>query len=361
LKWVYLNERRDFRRTIAADVEHVVLCRGEAQVSRGRKVSRRQFGMTAAAAAAASVLPQAPLLAQTAAPNVSANPWAQLGTMAARARQLGLATPRMSLGLTGGTAYNDTMPAVVDFIDHIKASAAASGAAKSDVDALLKQASALLMSINNAERAPKSQGDPGEQGVQLTPFTYESLRDEYLKLFDTCQINPAHRSQVAWYVGKLTDTDYDQSYDTVEDAVCIPWYFTGIVHAMEGSFNFDAHLHNGDPLEKKTVHVPAGRPPVWLPPSDWPSSAEDALTFEGYANQTDWSLAHTLFRMEAYNGFGSRRHGINTPYLWSFSNHYTKGKYVSDGKWDPSYVSTQCGGAVMLKALVESGKVSFPS
>jgi len=197
--------------------------------------------------------------------------------------------------------------------------------------------------------------------VQLTPFTYESLRDEYLKLFDTCQINPAHRSQVAWYVGKLTDTDYDQSYDTVEDAVCIPWYFTGIVHAMEGSFNFDAHLHNGDPLEKKTVHVPAGRPPVWLPPSDWPSSAEDALTFEGYANQTDWSLAHTLFRMEAYNGFGSRRHGINTPYLWSFSNHYTKGKYVSDGKWDPSYVSTQCGGAVMLKALVESGKVSFSS
>src|SRR5215470_7949626 len=116
------------------------------------------------------------------------------------------------------------------------------------------------MNINNAERAPKSQGDPGEQGVQLTPFTYESLRDEYLKLFDTCQINLAHRSQVAWYVGKLTDTDYDQSYDTVEDAVCIPWYFTGIVHAMEGSFNFDAHLHNGDPLEKKTVHVPAGRP-----------------------------------------------------------------------------------------------------
>src|SRR5262249_50761490 len=154
-----------------------------------------------------------PLLAQTAAPNVSANPWGQLGTMAARARQLGLTTPRMSLGVTGGTAYNDTMPAVVDFIDHVKASAAASNASKSDVDALLKQASALLMGINDAERAPKSQGDPGEQGVQLTQFTYESLRDEYLKLFDTCVVSSAHRSQVAWYVGKLTDTDYDQSYD----------------------------------------------------------------------------------------------------------------------------------------------------
>jgi lysozyme family protein len=279
--------------------------------------------------------------------------------MAAQARQLGLAVPRMSLGLTGGTAYNDTMPAVVDFIDHLKASAAAANAAPADVDALLKRASALLMTINNAERSPRV--EPTELGAQLSQFTFESLRDEYVSLFNSCVISDAHRAQVTWYVNKLTDTTYDKSYDTVEDAVCIPWYFVGIIHAMEASFNFDAHLHNGDPLDKKTVHVPAGRPLVWLPPTDWPSSAEDALTIEGFANQTDWSLARTLYRMEAYNGFGSRRKGINTPYLWAFSNHYTKGKYVSDGKWNPDYVSTQCGGAVMLKALITGGKAALPS
>jgi lysozyme family protein len=330
-------------------------------VSKGRTISRRQFG-AGAAAAAFSVLPTTSSLAQTGAvPAASANPWAQLGAIAARARQLGLGVPRLSLGLTGGTAYNEVMPAVVDFIDHLKASAASSNAAKSDVDALVKQASELLMTINNAERAPRSEGEPGEFGVQLTPYTFEALRDQYVSLFNSCVISDAHRAQVAWYVGKLTDSDYDESYDTVEDAICVPWYFVGILHAMEASFNFDAHLHNGDPLDKKTVHVPAGRPPVWLPPSDWPSSAEDALTLEGFANQTDWSLARTLYRMEAYNGFGSRRKGINTPYLWAFSNHYTKGKYVADGKWDPNYVSTQCGGAVMLKALLASGKMTLPS
>jgi lysozyme family protein len=265
----------------------------------------------------------------------------------------------MSLGLTGGTAYNDTMPAVVDFIDHLKASAAAANAAPADVDALLKRASALLMTINNAERSPRS--EPTELGAQLSQFTFESLRDEYVSLFNSCVISDAHRAQVTWYVNKLTDTTYDKSYDTVEDAVCIPWYFVGIIHAMEASFNFDAHLHNGDPLDKKTVHVPAGRPLVWLPPTDWPTSAEDAVTIEGFANQTDWSLARTLYRMEAYNGFGSRRKGINTPYLWAFSNHYTKGKYVADGKWNPDYVSTQCGGAVMLKALITGGKAALPS
>lgn len=323
----------------------------------GRVISRRQFGLGAAAAAA--VLPF-PALAQTAAPPaVSANPWGELGAIAAQARQLGLAVPRMSLGLTGGTAYNDTMPAVVDFIDHLKASAAAANAAPADVDALLKRASALLMTINNAERSPRA--EPSELGAQLSQFTFESLRDEYVSLFNSCVISDAHRAQVTWYVNKLTDTTYDKSYDTVEDAVCIPWYFVGIIHAMEASFNFDAHLHNGDPLDKKTVHVPAGRPLVWLPPTDWPTSAEDALTIEGFANQTDWSLARTLYRMEAYNGFGSRRKGINTPYLWAFSNHYTKGKYVADGKWNPDYVSTQCGGAVMLKALITGGKAALPS
>ncbi len=286
-------------------------------MKRGRVISRRQFG--AGAAAAAAVLPFR-ALAQTAAPTaVGANPWGELGAIAAQARQLGLAVPRMSLGLTGGTAYNDTMPAVVDFIDHLKASAAAANAAPADVDALLKRASALLMTINNAERSPRA--EPTELGAQLSQFTFESLRDEYVSLFNSCVISDAHRAQVTWYVNKLTDTTYDKSYDTVEDAVCIPWYFVGIIHAME----------------------------------------EDAVTIEGFANQTDWSLARTLYRMEAYNGFGSRRKGINTPYLWAFSNHYTKGKYVADGKWNPDYVSTQCGGAVMLKALITGGKAALPS
>jgi lysozyme family protein len=43
--------------------------------------------------------------------------------------------------------------------------------------------------------------------------------------------------------------------------------------------------------------------------------------------------------------------------LWSFSNHYTKGKYVSDGKFDPEAVSQQVGSALVLKRLVDRGAV----
>ena len=47
--------------------------------------------------------------------------------------------------------------------------------------------------------------------------------------------------------------------------------------------------------------------------------------------------------------------GVPTPYLWSFSNMYVKGKYVADHKFDPNAVSAQCGSALMLKSLQASG------
>jgi lysozyme family protein len=96
---------------------------------------------------------------------------------------------------------------------------------------------------------------------------------------------------------------------------------------------------------------------VWNSPNDWDSSAMDALTVEGFTGKTDWSLARVLCRWETYNGFGSRARGINTPYLWSFSTHYERGKFLSDRHWDPNLVSKQCGAAVMLRALVDAGQV----
>ena len=59
-----------------------------------------------------------------------------------------------------------------------------------------------------------------------------------------------------------------------------------------------------------------------------------------------------LYQLERYNGFGYRKRGLVTPYLWSFSNLYIKGKFVADGHFDPNAVSKQCGAALMLKAVL---------
>jgi hypothetical protein len=56
--------------------------------------------------------------------------------------------------------------------------------------------------------------------------------------------------------------------------------------------------------------------------------------------------------MERYNGFGYRAHGINSPYLWSYSNQYHAGKFVSDGVYSPTAVSGQCGAMPIFKSLM---------
>jgi lysozyme family protein len=187
---------------------------------------------------------------------------------------------------------------------------------------------------------------------------YADLRDEYRALFMTAELRPDREAMAQWHGAALRRAR--PRYEAVAGQVGVPWYFIGTIHALEASFNFRAHLHNGDfPLSARTRQVPAGRPLRWLPPSDWESSAIDAMRLMGFAGQSDWSLERTLHRLEAYNGFGYRRLGVPTPYLWSFSDHYDRGKFVADGRWSATARSQQCGAAVMLKLLAGEGGVEL--
>src|SRR6185503_10373839 len=85
-----------------------------------------------------------------------------------------------------------------------------------------------------------------------------------------------------------------------------PWYVVGVIHALESSLNFSAHLHNGDPLTARTVQVPAGRPPTGIPPFQWEESAIDALTLEAFPSVKLWTVERIAYQLEAYNGWGYR-------------------------------------------------------
>lgn len=142
----------------------------------------------------------------------------------------------------------------------------------------------------------------------------------------------------------------------------IPWYFIACAHYLECSFDFKKHLHNGDPLSGYTVRVPANRPKVGHgPPFTFEESAVDALKLKKFNEITNWNLPTVLRKLEAYNGFGYfKYHSINSPYLWSYSNQYTKGKYVSDGKFDAEAVSKQMGAAVILKRMEQRTLIYIP-
>ena len=199
---------------------------------------------------------------------------------------------------------------------------------------------------------------PPPKGTVNTSTRLADIAGEYDAMFAAMKIDPAKLADVDRLAKVLAS--FRSTYDLIEKQLRIPWHFVGLLHCMESSFNFGTHLHNGDSLMHRTVNVPAGRPSANVadPPFAWTTSAIDALTLKNFQTQTDWSIPAQLFRLEKYNGYGYRFKGRTSPYLWSFSDLYTKGKFVKDGVYDENAVSKQCGAAVVLKRLVQNGIVT---
>lgn len=193
--------------------------------------------------------------------------------------------------------------------------------------------------------------------MQLTP----EVRRDYEQKFGTCTVRPEKRDEVENTVTRMMKGR--ERYAAVSKRVGVPWFFIAIVHAMECGSRFSCHLHNGDPLTARTRQDPKGRPASGQPPFTWEASAEDALRLKRLDSWSDWSIGGLLFQFERYNGFGYRAADVNipTPYLWSGSQHYVRGKYVRDHVFDPRFESTQIGAAVLLRRMLDEELIDLPS
>jgi len=152
-------------------------------------------------------------------------------------------------------------------------------------------------------------------------------------------------------------------YQSVATATGLPWAVIACIHYRESGYSFLTHLHNGDPLTKRTTHDPKGRP-LALPksgkfPYTWEESAIDAIKMKvtdkinGLDGKEGWVLNEALYLFEIYNGLGYRKyHDMNSPYLWSYTQWYTKGKYAYDGVFSATLVDKQIGCAPLL-AMIE--------
>ncbi|MEQ1510299.1 MAG: hypothetical protein ABL909_07885 [Sphingopyxis sp.] len=199
---------------------------------------------------------------------------------------------------------------------------------------------------------------PSSPPTTIRSHNFDRLQGEYAELYALARLLPDREDEARWHLTMMRGSR--ARYEAVSRVTNVPWYFVAAVHGLEASFNFRGHLHNGDfPLTARTRQVPAGRPATWLPPSGWEASAIDALRLMGFAGQSDWSLTRTLYRLEAYNGFGYRTRGVPTPYLWSFTDQYDRGKFIADGRWNPLARSQQCGAAAMLKIAQEAGEIQL--
>ena len=184
-----------------------------------------------------------------------------------------------------------------------------------------------------------------------------ALAEEYLRLYQTCEIRADKIAVVDKIVNDLLSNKV--RYQEVAKKLRIPWFAVATIHNMESSRNFKRHLHNGDPLTARTIHVPKDRPRQGDPPFGWEESAADALRLQRLDQVGEWPLSRILYQLEGYNGWGYRRFHpeVLSPYLWGCSSHYRGGKYVADGRWSDTAVSRQCGAAVLVRRLDERGEI----
>lgn len=131
----------------------------------------------------------------------------------------------------------------------------------------------------------------------------------------------------------------------------VPWWFVAIVHEREASQNFKCSIAQGDPWNKRSVHVPRGIGPF----TNFVAAAVFTLTrCAPYPSKwTDWSPGGVLTLFESYNGTGYENyHNEPSPYDYGATTIETEGKYVADGKYDPDVWDTQIGCAAMLKQMM---------
>lgn len=199
---------------------------------------------------------------------------------------------------------------------------------------------------------------------EVTASVLPSL-SEYRARFEKAVLRTDKKFQddLNFLIGKIQKNKSE--YEKVEAATKVPWYFVAGLHSLESGLDFSTWLANGDPLSAPTRQVPAGlKLTPNSPHSAWVNGAIVSLEHEGFDALHFDTIEECLAAAELYNGTGylTGKQGQNTtpkrtsPYLWSGTDQYVKGKYVADGEFDPEAVSQQIGMVPLLKKLVASEK-----
>lgn len=138
-------------------------------------------------------------------------------------------------------------------------------------------------------------------------------------------------------------------YQVVERKTGVPWFVIAVIHQRESAQHWGGSLAQGDPWDRVSTHVPKGRGPF----NSWEEAAIDALVnCAPYASRwKDWTPGGTMTLLELYNGLGYYNKGMPSPYVWSGTDQYQRGKYVADGVFDPNTVDKQLGCAGLILAL----------
>jgi len=178
-----------------------------------------------------------------------------------------------------------------------------------------------------------------------------SLAPEYAMLLTTMKVDPGREHELVTNATRVLRLarEHAAEWAEVEKKTGVPRLWGMASFERESSSDYSRSPAQGDRWNSISTHVPRGLGPY----ANWGDSCVAAYGIDDLddVGSTNWSWARACYEGELFNGFGPRAHGRHTGYLWSWTNVYMGGKYVSDGVWDPNQRDEQCGMVPMMMAL----------
>lgn len=201
---------------------------------------------------------------------------------------------------------------------------------------------------------------PGEQDEPPLQFTRE-VYDKHAKLLQDYDLDLADHQ---WSVNQF-QANWERNrtrYEEVARRSGVPAKLVAAIHFRESSGDFGTYLHQGDPLGRPAVHWPTNIPIFHV----WEDAAVHALGLkqsiqDDVGLQADSSdMAAMATYAEHYNGLGYHNRGRTSPYVWSGTDNYDRGKYVADGQFDPNTRDRQLGVVAMIRSLEDETPQGTP-
>lgn len=156
------------------------------------------------------------------------------------------------------------------------------------------------------------------------------------------KVLPAREKALDEVAGKLVRFQQQGRYAVVSKTTGVPETWMAASFEREASSNFLLSPAQGDPWNAPSRNVPKNRGPF----NSWPEAARDAYHLDGLdkVGASNWTWILACYFGELFNGFGPRDfHHMRTSYLWGWTNLQQRGKYESDGKFNPAVMDQQPG------------------
>jgi lysozyme family protein len=223
-----------------------------------------------------------------------------------------------------------------------------------DTAALLQPAAATVPNATPAMPPPITNASQSVPSAKPGP-TLAKLMSANQQRAQKMRVNASLTTSLDGVARRLVAPAAKQQYQAISAITRVPWFVIAVIHEREASQHFDRNIAQGDPWNRPSVNVPAGRGPF----ASFQDAAIDALTkcAPFAAHWGDWSLGGALTLLEQYNGLGYARRDLPSPYIWASTDQYVRGKFIRDHVFDPTVVDSQLGCAAMLARM----KVADPS